>query len=193
MTEAVDSLLAAASPPDDAEQLHAAWLATPHGPMLAVAGDRALVLLEFAARRGLADAVERLARTSAISTGRNEPIASVERELSDYFAGRRDRFDTPLELRGSEFQRRVWRELRRIPAGTTISYLQLATAVGNPRGFRAVAQANGANRLAVIVPCHRVINADGGLGGYGAGLPLKRALLEHERSAFGGAVVGRLF
>lgn len=193
MIDAIDSLLSTSTHRGEVEALHAAWLDTPHGPMLALATDQALVLLEFLQRRGLESAVERLARSATITRGLNGPLESVAHELGEYFAGRLDRFATPLAPRGSEFQRGVWRELRRIPAGATISYLELATAVGNPKGFRAVAQANGANRLAVVVPCHRVINADGALGGYGAGLPLKRALLEHERAAFGGAAVGRLF
>lgn len=172
--------------------LRAAWLETALGPMLAVSDERALLMLEFLERRHLEDAVTRLARTAAIVPGRSAPIDSIEQELGEYFAGRLETFRTPIRLSGTEFQMRVWRELLKIPAGRTISYLELARAVGNPKGFRAVAQANGANPLAVIVPCHRVINTSGELGGYGGGLPRKRWLLEHERRAFAGAG-GRLF
>lgn len=169
-----------------------AWLETPLGPMLAVAIDSALLLLEFETRRGLTESLERLGRRYRIGAVRPSPIASIERELAAYFAGELREFNTPLELHGTPFQVGVWSELQRVPAGATVSYLELATAVGNPRGVRAVAQANGANRLAVVVPCHRVIESSGGLGGYGAGTEVKRRLLEHERAAFG-AEAGRLF
>ena len=173
--------------------LHAAWLSSPLGAMLAVSNERALVLLEFLGRRGLTDELERLSREYGLTFGRRAPIDSVEFELQEYFAAQRNEFSTPIELAGTKFQCGVWRELLKIPAGSTISYLTLAQRVGNPNGFRAVAQANGANRLAVIVPCHRVINSSGALGGYGAGLARKQWLLEHERAAFGAAGMGRLF
>jgi AraC family transcriptional regulator of adaptative response/methylated-DNA-[protein]-cysteine methyltransferase len=173
--------------------LTSARLTTPIGPMLGVATEEALVLLEFEERRELARELEDLARDAAIVAGVNEPLAQLERELGEYFAGALAEFRTPLELRGTAFQRSAWRELLKIPAGTTITYLQLAHAVGNPRSFRAVAQANGANRVAVVVPCHRVVNTGGGLGGYAAGLERKRWLLEHERTFFGSQVAGRLF
>lgn len=160
--------------------------------MLAVSDERALVMLEFWERRGLVEAVEGLTRTAPVVPGRSAPIDSVERELSDYFAGRRGEFATPLALAGSAFQLRVWDELRRIAPGRTLSYLGLAQRLGDPRAVRAVAQANGANRLAVVVPCHRAIAADGGLTGYAAGVERKRWLLEHERARFGDSA-GRLF
>lgn len=160
--------------------------------MLAVASHNALLLLEFETRRGLTESLDRLGRRYRIGASRPAPLVSIERELAAYFAGELHEFNTPLELHGTPFQVGVWRELQRVPAGATVSYLELATAVGNPRGVRAVAQANGANRLAVVVPCHRVIESSGGLGGYGAGTEVKRRLLEHERAAFG-VGSGRLF
>lgn len=175
------------------EQLLSSWLTTPLGPMLAVVSDDGLVLLEFEGRTGLERSLERLRAGAMIEAGRNEWTDSIEAELAAYFAGSSSTFLTPIELSGTEFQLSVWRELQRIPAGTTLTYLELAQAVGSPSGFRAVAQANGANRLAVVVPCHRVVNTGGGLGGYGGGLERKRELLEHESSAFGGAASGRLF
>jgi AraC family transcriptional regulator of adaptative response/methylated-DNA-[protein]-cysteine methyltransferase len=160
--------------------------------MLAIADASDLLLLEFSGRRGLQSAVTRLAATGPLAAGRSAPIDSIERELAAYFAGRSSQFLTPFRLDGTPFQVGVWRRLLQIPPGDTISYLQLATDVGKPRAFRAVAQANGANRLAVIVPCHRVINTNGQLGGYGGGVPRKNWLLQHERQRFG-VGAGRLF
>ncbi len=173
--------------------LASARFATPLGPMLGVATEAALVLLEFEERPELARELDDLARGAAIVEGANEPLARLERELSEYFAGELHEFQTPVELRGTAFQRSAWLELLKIPAGATITYLQLAHAVGNPKSFRAVAQANGANRMAVVVPCHRVVNTNGGLGGYAAGLERKRWLLQHERTFFGGRAAGMLF
>src|ERR1019366_8236286 len=97
-----------------------------------------------------------------------------------YFAGQLRRFDLPLDPLGTDFQMRVWRELERIPYGETRSYLQMATAIGSPRAVRAVGEANGANPIPIVVPCHRVIGAGGRLVGYGGGLPLKKRLLQLE-------------
>ena len=109
------------------------------------------------------------------------PIASeAARQLRAYFAGELRRFDLPLDMQGTDFQLRVWRELERIPYGETRSYLQVAEGIGAPRAVRAVGAANGANPIPIVVPCHRVIGANGKLVGYGGGLPLKRRLLELE-------------
>src|ERR1017187_5223624 len=111
------------------------------------------------------------------------PIATeAVRQLRAYFAGQLRRFDLPLDLRGTDFQLRVWRELERIPYGVTRSYLQIAEAIGAPRAVRAVGAANGANPIPIVVPCHRVIGANGKLVGYGGGLPLRKRLLELEGS-----------
>lgn len=107
-------------------------------------------------------------------------VAPVIAELNDYFAGKRRRFSTPLDLRGTDFQLRCWHALLDIPYGQTITYAELARRVGSPRGFRAVGMANHDNPVAIIVPCHRVVASDGTLGGYGGGLEIKRALLELE-------------
>lgn len=175
------------TPPKDrsAKVLLASWLDSPLGPILAVASESRLVLLEFVERRGLERELLRLRETAALVPGRSSPIEQIESELAEYFAGERETFDTPIELRGTGFQRSVWEELLRIPPGETRSYQQLANALGRPTAFRAVAQANGANQLAIVVPCHRVINSNGELGGYGGGVPRKRWLLEHERKARG--------
>jgi len=110
----------------------------------------------------------------------HEPFARVEAQLAEYFEGRRTTFDVPLELAGSPFQRRVWEALQGIPYGETVSYGELARRVGAPSAARAVGVANRENPVAVIVPCHRVIGADGSLTGFGGGLERKRLLLELE-------------
>lgn len=107
-------------------------------------------------------------------------LTDVRRELDDYFAGRLKQFSTRPAFTGTAFQNRVWTELTRIPYGATISYLDLAKRIGNPKAVRAVGLANGANPIAIIVPCHRVIGSNGSLTGFGGGLPTKRALLELE-------------
>lgn len=108
-------------------------------------------------------------------------LARVRRELDAYFAGRLTQFTTGLAFNGTSFQNSVWRQLTRIPYGETISYLELAKRIGNPKAVRAVGLANGANPIAIIVPCHRVIGSNGSLTGFGGGLPTKRALLELEK------------
>ncbi|MGZ7442693.1 bifunctional transcriptional activator/DNA repair enzyme AdaA [Paenibacillus sp. TH7-28] len=179
------------APPTRLEEgriLRAAWLDTPLGPMIAIADEAALHLLEFIDRRGLEREVERLRQRTkaAVIPGVTAPIRSIEKELALYFDGRLREFKTPLFLLGSPFQRRVWAQLQQIPPGETRSYAELAVAVGNPAGYRAVAQANGANQLAIVIPCHRVINSNGELGGYGGGLSRKSWLLNHEKH--GGSV-----
>jgi methylated-DNA-[protein]-cysteine S-methyltransferase len=109
-----------------------------------------------------------------------DPLPAVVRQLKEYFAGTRRKFDLPLRMEGTTFQRRVWRELTDIPYGETWSYGQLAKRIDNPNASRAVGLANGRNPIAIIVPCHRVIGADGSLTGFGGGLPRKQWLLEHE-------------
>ncbi len=108
------------------------------------------------------------------------PFAEAKRQLAEYFAGARTEFDLPLAPEGTEFQRRVWEELTRIPYGQTISYGELARRIGQPGSARAVGLANGRNPISIVVPCHRVIGANGSLVGYGGGLPRKKALLAHE-------------
>lgn len=166
----------------DRHILKASWLDTKLGPMIAIADETALYLLEFVDRRGLEREVERLRKRtkSAILPGITNPIRSIETELSQYFEGRLQVFKTPLCFLGSPFQKHVWEELQKIPFGETRSYAQLATLIGKPSAFRAVANANGANQFAIVIPCHRVINSNGDLGGYGGGLPRKKWLIAHE-------------
>lgn len=115
-----------------------------------------------------------------VAMGRNEILDTAAAELAEYFAGARKEFSVPLEPEGTDFQRRVWRELQKIPYGKTISYRELAKRVGKEKAFRAVGTANGRNPLCIIIPCHRVIAADGTLGGYSGGLEKKVSLLEIE-------------
>jgi AraC family transcriptional regulator of adaptative response/methylated-DNA-[protein]-cysteine methyltransferase len=163
--------------------LKASWLDTQLGPMIAIADETALYLLEFVDRRGLEREIERLRlkTKSAIVPGTTEPIHLVENELKAYFEGKLKEFTTSLCLKGSPFQMRVWERLQEIPCGETRSYSDIAKIIGRPTAFRAVAQANGANQLAIIIPCHRVINNNGELGGYGGGLMRKRWLINHEK------------
>ncbi len=114
------------------------------------------------------------------------PLREAKRQLLEYFDGERRDFDLPLAPSGTAFQCRVWDELRRIPYGETVSYGELARRIGRPTASRAVGAANGRNPLAIVVPCHRVIGADGTLIGYGGGLPVKETLLAHERGVTGG-------
>lgn len=110
------------------------------------------------------------------------PLRAARTQLEEYFAGGRRRFELPLRLAGTDFQRRVWQGLQQIDFGETWSYAQLARQIGSPRAMRAVGLANGRNPIAIIVPCHRVIGADGSLTGFGGGLERKEWLLAHERA-----------
>ncbi|MCE5316511.1 MAG: trifunctional transcriptional activator/DNA repair protein Ada/methylated-DNA--[protein]-cysteine S-methyltransferase [Parachlamydia sp.] len=174
---------AAPSKIGDSNVLKAAWLDTQLGPMIAIADEQALYLLEFVDRRGLEREVERLRQKTkrAIIPGSAKPIRFIESELKRYFEGTLKEFKTPLKLLGTPLQIETWKELVKIPPGETRSYSKIAKAVGRPTACRAIAQANGANQLAIIIPCHRVINTNGDLGGYGGGLMRKKWLIEHEK------------
>ncbi|HEX6202826.1 MAG TPA: methylated-DNA--[protein]-cysteine S-methyltransferase [Thermoanaerobaculia bacterium] len=158
-------------------------LESPVGPLFAaVDDDGALVRLTFLdAEDDEAAEIARLT-TRAGEAPRRDPARcrAVAAQLADYFAGRRRDFDLPLAPRGSAFQRAVWDELRRVPYGATVSYGELAARLGRPGASRAVGGANNRNPLPIVVPCHRVIGADGSLTGYGGGLDRKRALLALE-------------
>ena len=156
---------------------------TPIGPMLAGATDEAIVLCDFADRPMIGAQLAAVRRRIGPTREGSSPLLErLESQLDEFFAGRRQDFGLPIDMPGSAFQERVWAELRRIPYGETISYRQLAERVDAGPAYRAVGRANGSNRVAVIVPCHRVIAAGGGLGGYGGGLPAKQRLLELEGS-----------
>jgi len=163
--------------------LTAAWIETPLGPMLAIAGDEGLELLEFVDRRGLETELREIGRTlkGAVVPGEHPILTKTADQLREYFAGQRRAFDIPLKLQGSPFQLAAWRALCEIPYGETRSYSDMARRVGSPNAVRAIGRVNGQNRIAVVVPCHRVIRADGSLCGYGGGKWRKQWLLDHER------------
>lgn len=163
--------------------MKADWIETPIGPMMAIACDHALHLLEFVDRPALPNEIKRLQKTNGcgIVMGRTAVTEQITRELERYFAGHDDGFVTRLGGHGTPFEREVWDELRRIPVGTIRSYGAQAEAIGRASAVRAVARTNGANQIAIVIPCHRVLGADGTLTGYGGGLWRKRWLLEHER------------
>ncbi len=155
---------------------------SPLGPLMIGVTDNGLCLLEFTDRRMLETQIETLKRRfkSNLVTGKHELIDLVEKQLKEYFVGERKIFDLPLAVPGTEFQQRAWEALSKIPYGSTRSYKQQADAIGNVKAVRAVARANGENRIAIIVPCHRVIGSDGSIVGYGGGIHRKQWLLKHE-------------
>src|SRR5205807_1167611 len=158
--------------PTTTDRLVTATLDSPVGPLLVGATDEGICLLEFAepARQQAQLAAVRRNFGDAVEPGRNEHTDRLAEELADYFAGARQDFTVPVVFSGTPFQRRVWKQLRAIPYGETCSYEDVARAVGDARAVRAVGGANGKNRVAIVVPCHRVINKGGRLGGYGGGL-----------------------
>ncbi|MBM4222670.1 MAG: bifunctional transcriptional activator/DNA repair protein Ada [Gammaproteobacteria bacterium] len=176
------------APPTKFEQhrtiLKVSWIDTKLGPMIAIADEAGLYLLEFVDRRGLEREIEklRIKIKAAIIPGTTDSIKSITLELESYFEGKLKKFNTPLHLLGSSFQRSVWAELMHIPYGQTRSYMEQSKAIDKATAYRAVANANGANQLAIIIPCHRIINSNGDLGGYGGGIARKQWLIEHEKS-----------
>lgn len=163
--------------------LYAERIPTPLGLMLAVAGDDGLVVLDFVDRRGLERKLTELRRRlrCAVVPGSHVQLEAASRQLGEYFAGQRTRFHLPLAPVGSPFEHEAWRYLQTIPPGETRSYGQMASALGRPGAARAAGRANGINFLSIVIPCHRVIGADGALTGYGGGLGRKQWLLDHER------------
>jgi len=163
--------------------LRARWLATPLGPMLAAATDEGVCLLEFADRRAIRTQVATLRRRfpHPVIPGSNARLDQLTAEIAEYWAGARSTFDSPLLAPGTPFQSAVWDFLRTIPPGETRSYADVARSLGRPTAVRAVARANGENRIAILIPCHRVIGSDGSLTGYGGGIWRKERLLALER------------
>ncbi|MFS4446905.1 bifunctional transcriptional activator/DNA repair enzyme AdaA [Maribacter sp. 2307UL18-2] len=158
-------------------------LTTPIGPMFICATDIGICLLEFVDRRMLETEFKDLQRLlkARIITGENEHIKQAKNEISEYFNGQRKVFDVKVHTPGTDFQNSVWNSLIKIPFGETSTYKQQAERIEKPKAIRAVASANGCNRIAILVPCHRVIGSNGKLTGYGGGMERKRWLLDHER------------
>lgn len=167
----------------DADCVRIAWVESPVGPLLLGASDQGVALLEFTDRRGLETQLAILRRRLGrpLVPGGHDWIDRGKAELAEYFAGTRRDFGLALDAPGTPFEERVWGELLRIPYGETRSYESLAQSLGKPGGSRAVGGANGRNRVAIVIPCHRVVNKGGELGGYGGGLWRKRYLLDLEQ------------
>ena len=159
------------------------WTVSPVGPLLIGATDDALLLLEFCDPDELEVRLARIRKHFPRSLVRadNPILARLRDQLAEYFAGTRRAFELPLEFHGSTFQERVWSALQAIPYGQTCSYGAIAKQLGDANAMRAVGAANGLNPIAIVIPCHRVVNANGDLGGYGGGLWRKRILLDLER------------
>lgn len=164
--------------------LKAYYIDTYLGLMVAVADEKVLYILEFFDKKCLEYEIKKLCVKikSGITVGKTVPIISIEKELELYFKGRLRVFKTSVYLLGTSFQKIVWNNLKDIPYGETISYLDQAKVMNKTSACRAVANANGANQLAIVIPCHRVIRRDGNLGGYSAGIQRKQWLIEHEKS-----------
>ena len=164
--------------------IQTAHILTPLGPMLAGATDDGICLLEFIDRRMLGTEIKRLSKrlSARFVPGFSRHLEELKNQLEEYFFGRRIKFDIPLVLQGTPFQKKVWFELQAIPYGSTRSYKEQAELLGVPKAIRAVAKANADNSIAILIPCHRVIGANGELTGYGGGLWRKQYLLNHESS-----------
>ena len=174
------------TPPENADELNIVLIrkiTTPLGPMFAAATPNGLSLLEFADRKMLESELQDLCKRlkAKIVLGNNNHLDQTEQQISEYFAGTRTEFHLSIDAPGTIFQQKVWDHLRLIPYGTTNTYKSLAKEIDNPKGIRAVAKANGYNRISIVIPCHRIIGSDDNLTGYGGGLPRKKWLLDHEQ------------
>lgn len=163
--------------------------------MIAGATKDGICLLEFSDRENLSEVYKEIAKLfdTTIKSGNNLQLWSLKRQLKEYFRGKRKKFTVKLVTPGTEFQIAAWKELRKIAYGDTMSYHEQAASLKNPDATRAVAHANASNRIAIVIPCHRVIGADGHLVGYGGGLKRKKWLLDHEKKHSGKAVDLDLF
>lgn len=174
--------LTGAAPSEGRQTIMIHRFTTPLGPMFVCATAHGVCLLEFVDRRMLETEFSDLQRllNARILAGENEHTRQAEKEISDYFAGHRRHFDMALDLPGSAFQRLVWQGLQDVPYGQTTHYQCLAERIAKPLAVRAVAAANGANRVAIVIPCHRIIGKNGTMTGYGGGIARKKWLIEHE-------------
>jgi len=163
--------------------LYLTWIPSPIGPLLAGATHDGICMLEHSQPSTLASQVAEAGKRLNLPTiaGRNEHLKRLEDELAMYFEGRLQKFTVPLVTPGTPFQQKVWDALAKIPYGEVRSYREIARQLGTPQASRAVGQANGNNRIMIAIPCHRVVNHDGQLGGYAYGLDIKRQLLDLEK------------
>ncbi len=185
------------TPPSRSESVNclmAKWIDTPLGAMVALGNSHGIHLLEFVDRRTLEKEISELRKhiRSVVVPGTNAHLEKLSEELRRYFDGTSLKFTVPLIMAGSPFEKDIWMLLRTIPPGETRSYAEMARELGRPTASRAVGRANGRNPLALVIPCHRVIRADGTLCGYGGGVWRKQWLLEHERRITGKSPAGQL-
>jgi AraC family transcriptional regulator of adaptative response/methylated-DNA-[protein]-cysteine methyltransferase len=165
---------------------HASWIDTPLGPLIAVSSAAGLHILEFPERRALPRELSRLlGATGRVALAGAEVADQAAHALELYFTGQDPNFHVKIAPQGTDFERAHWKALQAIPAGETRSYAALAETLKRPGAHRAVGRANGANPLAILVPCHRLVASDGSLTGYGGGLWRKRWLIDHEAKQFG--------
>jgi O-6-methylguanine DNA methyltransferase len=164
------------------QSLYYTKLVSPWGPMFLAGTDISVCSCEFINGKDITAVLSRLQKQNhrVLLKEEPQPLASAVDCLNRYFAGESENFDHPLDLQGSLFQMQVWSALRRIPVGKVATYGDIAAHIGRPRSARAVGQACGSNPIVLFVPCHRVVAANGGLGGFGSGLGIKEALLRHE-------------
>ena len=168
------------------ENINIQYFKTAYGELILGSYDNHLIMADWRYRK-MRDRIDKRlkSRLSANYVEKSSDVLDLtRRQLIDYFHNERKSFDIPLKLIGTDFQKTVWNNLINIPYGKTTSYLELASRISNPQAVRAVANANGANAMSIIIPCHRVIGSDGALGGYAGGLPAKRKLINLEQSLF---------
>ncbi len=165
------------------KKINISYYKTKIGELIIGSYDEKLCILDFRYRRmrtTVDNRIKKLLNTEFIES-KDEIIIETKKQIDEYLQGQRKEFDIPLLLVGTDFQKQVWNELMKVPYGKTASYLDIAKRINNEKAVRAVASANGANSIALIVPCHRIIETGGGLGGYGGGLPIKKRLLNLEK------------
>ncbi len=168
------------------DRINIQYYKTKIGELIIGSYDNKLCILDFRYRRmrtSVDNRIKKYLKTDFIMR-EDEIIVETKKQIDEYLQGSRKEFDIPILLLGTDFQKRVWNELMKVGYGYTATYLDIATRIDNPKAVRATASANGANAIALIVPCHRIIETGGGLGGYGGGVAVKKRLLKIESSLF---------